>query len=479
MVTIHNFKLNQIGEAEFELEKDYKGATLRFFAEEKLLTNLEEEVFLQARNVAQLPGLVGPVLIMPDAHSGYGAPIGTVFAMGEEEGYVSPGAVGYDINCGMRLITTNLFYNEIKNQIEKLINLLFESVPAGVGRKGFLKVSRVELKKLVEEGVSYLIKAKGIGWIKDLGRIEEQGRISGADFSYVSQEAIERGLSQLATLGSGNHYLEIQKVEKIFDQETAEKLGIKQINQIVVMVHCGSRGFGHQICTDYLRTFEKHLTEFKLVLNDRQLVCAPIHSRFAGHYLSAMAAAANFAFINREAITHQIRGAFEKVTGMSAEELEMDLVYDVSHNIAKFEEHIIPNDLYKNNTRPIKRNVLVHRKGATRSYPNQPVIIGGSMETGSYLLVGQKTAMEKSFGSTAHGSGRTMSRTKAKRIVHGQKLWEKMRREGIFIKSASWAGLAEEAGIAYKDISNVVGSVSSAGLSKPVAYFRPVGNIKG
>ena len=479
MIDLHGFQLKKIAGAEYELVKDYQGKSLRIFAEENLLKAMDEEVFMQGRNVAQLPGLVGPVVIMPDAHSGYGAPIGTVFAMDAEEGYVSPGAVGYDINCGMRLITTNLFFTEVKNYIEKLINLLFEFVPAGVGRKGFLKVNREELKKLVTDGVEYLVKAKGIGWLEDIQNIEESGKIDGADFSCISQEAVDRGINQLATLGSGNHYLEIQKVEKIFNPDIANKLGIKENNQIVIMVHCGSRGFGHQICTDYLRIFESHLSEFKIVLNDRQLVCAAIGSQSAKQYLAAMAAASNFAFVNREAITHKIRNAFEKVLGKSAKELEMNLVYDVAHNIAKLEEHEIPNNLNKNGESKKKRKVLVHRKGATRSFPGQPVIIGGSMETGSYLLVGGNEAVKKTFGSTAHGSGRTMSRAKAKKMIHGQNLWQNMKNKGIFVKSASWAGLAEEAGFAYKNISDVVKSVSITGLSEPVAYFKPVGNIKG
>src|SRR3989344_568042 len=475
MVSIHGFNFKKREDSEFEMEKNYEGATLRIFAEEKLLTKMDQEVFLQGRNVAQLPGLVGPVLIMPDAHSGYGAPIGTVFATDAKSGFVSPGAVGYDINCGMMLITTNLFYAEIKNFLEKLLNLLFELVPAGVGRKGFLQVNRSELKKLVTEGVKYLIKSKGIGWVEDIKQIEESGNIDGADFSFVSQAAVDRGISQLATLGSGNHYLEIQKVEKIFNAKVAKALGINEINQIVVMVHCGSRGFGHQICSDYLRIFESRLSEFKIVLNDRQLVCAPIESQYAKRYLAAMAAAAHFAFVNREAITSQIRRAFEKIIGRSAEELEMKLVYDVSHNMAKLEQHQIPDKIGGK----LKREVLVHRKGATRSYPGQPVIIGGSMETGSYLLVGREEAMTKAFGSTAHGSGRTMSRARAKKMIKGQDLWQKMKNQGILVKSASWAGLAEEAGFAYKSISDVVKSVATAKLSEPVAYFKPVGNIKG
>jgi tRNA-splicing ligase RtcB len=468
---IYNYNLNKIGEAEYEMEKDYRGASLRIFAEEGLLKQMDEEVFIQGRNVAQLPGLISPVLIMPDAHSGYGAPIGTVFAMDAKNGCVSPGAVGYDINCGIRLIKTNLFYEQVKPNLEKLINLLFDYIPPGLGRKGFLKVDKKELKHLVEDGVPYLIK-KGIGWERDVAHIEEQGKIQSADFSCVSKEAIDRGISQIATLGSGNHYLEIQQVETIFDQQKAKELGIVAKNQIMVMVHCGSRGFGHQICSDYLKIFERHLFQFKITLNDRQLVCAPLSSPLAKNYLSAMAAAANFAFVNREAITYQIRRVFEKTFLKKAEDLEMQLIYDVAHNIAKFEEHLIPNSSKKN-------EFLIHRKGATRSFLNQPVIIGGSMESGSYLLIGTKEALNKSFGSTAHGSGRTMSRAKAKRLVRGEKIWQQMKNKGIYVKSASFAGLAEEAGIAYKNISDVVKSINTAGLSKPIAYLKPIGNIKG
>lgn len=476
MIDLHGFKFKKIEEAQWEMEKDYQGQPLRIFAEEKLLTKLEKEVFIQGRNVAQMPGLAGPVYLMPDAHSGYGAPIGTVFAMDGEEGYVSPGAIGYDINCGMRLIVTNLTVKEILPRIKNLVNLLFDYIPPGVGRRGFLKVNRQELKKLTEEGVSYLVKSKGIGWDEDVSHIEENGKIEGADFSCVSSEAIERGINQLATLGSGNHYLEIQKVEEIFDFSTAAKLGINSVNQVVVMVHCGSRGFGHQVCSDYLRIFEKHLSDFKLQLADKQLACAPISSSYAKNYLSAMACAANFAFVNREAITYQIRKVFERVFGKKAQDLQMKLIYDVAHNIGKFERHFIPKN---NGDRSKIFELLVHRKGATRSFPDQPVIIGGSMETGSYLLIGTDKSLEKSYGSTAHGSGRTMSRSAAKKIIRGETLWQKMKEQGIYVKSASYSGLAEEAGLAYKNISDVVKSIEFAGLSKPVAYFKPMGNIKG
>lgn len=457
--------MKKIADACWLLEKD-KGAPVKIFATEKILKTVEKEVFLQAENVSLLPGLVGDVCLMPDTHSGYGAPIGTVFAMDKENGYVCPGAVGYDINCGMRLITTNLTSREIMPYLERLVNLLYQTIPVGVGRGGFLKVNQTELKKLVEEGVFYLVRKKGIGWEKDLEKIEEKGRIGGADLSAVSSLAIERGISQLATLGSGNHYLEIQRVDKIFDEEKGRQWGVNQIDQITIMIHCGSRGFGHQICSDYLKIFEKKINEYSVAVRDRQLVCLPISSLPGKNYLKAMAAAANFAFVNREAITHQVRQVFEKIFNRSAENLAMNLVYDVCHNIAKFEEHQ-------------NRTVLIHRKGATRSYPDQPVIIGGSMETGSYLLVGQEESLGRAFGSTAHGSGRTMSRAKAKKIVLGKDLWQSLKKKGIYIKSASWSGLAEEAGLAYKDIADVVEAISLAKLSKPVASLKPLGNIKG
>ncbi len=460
---IYNFELKQIEQAAWQLEKDYQGVPVVIFAREELLKTMDEEVFIQAKNVAQLPGLYQKVYIMPDAHSGYGAPIGTVFAM-KEDGFVAPGAVGFDINCGMRLITTNLTIKDVEPRLEKLVNLLFENIPAGVGRRGFLKVSKQQLKNIVENGIKEIEKM-GFAWKKDLENIEENGIIKNADYSILSQAAVERGIGQLATLGSGNHYLEIQKVDQIFDQKLAEKFGIYNQNQITIMVHCGSRGLGHQVCSDYLRLFEKNLSHFKITVNDRQLACASINSSIGQQYLSAMAAAANFAFANRQLITYQVRKCFEKIFGKKAEELSMKLAYDVAHNIAKWET--------------FKQKLLIHRKGATRSYPNQPVIIGGSMETGSYLLIGTINALEKSFGSTAHGSGRTMSRAKAKKLIQGQQLQQHLRKKGIYIKSASYAGLAEEAGFAYKNIDEVVQSVSEVGLSKPIASFKPIGNIKG
>ncbi len=454
---------NKLGQ--WILKKD-KGAKVIFFASEKILNQLEEEVIIQATNVSQLPGLIEPVCIMPDAHSGYGAPIGTVFAMKEKEGYVVPGAVGYDINCGMRLILTNLRKEQVIPKIKTLVNELYQAIPVGVGRRGFLSINKNELKKIVEEGVVYLIKEKGFGWQEDLEKIEEKGKISNADLSTVSNQAIERGINQLATLGSGNHYLEIQLVEKIFDRETANVWGIESEDQVVIMIHCGSRGLGHQVCSDYLKIFNKKVDDINIKLNDRQLACLPISYSLAKNYLQAMAAAANFAFANRQLITYQLRRVFEKIFAKKAEDLGLKIVYDVCHNIAKFEEFA-------------GRRLLIHRKGATRSYPEQPVIIGGSMETGSYLLKGTREALRLSYGSTAHGSGRTMSRAKAKKVVRGEKLWQDLANRGIYIKSASWSGLAEEAGLAYKNITDIVESVSLAGLSSPVCSFKPIGNIKG
>ena len=460
---LFNFEFEKIDEATWQMKDDALTVPITLFATEKLLKEMEAEVFTQAKNVAQLPGLHRSVFIMPDAHSGYGAPIGTVFAVRQEDGYVAPGAVGFDINCGMRLITTNLTIDEVLPKIKELVNKLFEAVPPGLGKRGFLKINKNQLKQLVEEGVKKLLKM-GYAWDEDLQAIEEKGTIASADFSSLSQEAVDRGIYQLATLGSGNHYLEIQKVAKIFDQKLAEKYHLFP-NQITIMIHCGSRGLGHQVCSDYLRLFEKNLIHFKIKINDRQLACAPISSKISQQYLLAMASAANFAFVNRQLITYQVRKVFEKVFKKKAQDLKMNLVYDVAHNIAKFED--------------FEEKLLVHRKGATRSYPNQPVIIGGSMETGSYLLIGTKEALKKSFGSTAHGSGRTMSRSKAKKIIFGQKLQDQLKKKGIYVKSASFSGLAEEAGFAYKEINSVVESISVANLSKPVAYLKPIGNIKG
>ncbi len=383
-------------------------------------------------------------------------------------------------NCGMRLIRTNLTLADVQPRLEELMTALFKKVPAGVGSKGFVRVNRQELENVMRKGARWCIE-NGYGWREDLERIEEHGCIPGADPSKVSAHAVERGIHQLGTLGSGNHYLEVQVAadDRIFDRETAAALGITGHDQIVVMVHCGSRGFGHQVASDFLRVFEKAMRRHGITVKDQQLACAPFRSEEGQDYFAAMNCAANSAFANRQVITHQIRAGFEEVFGQSAEEMGMHIVYDVAHNIAKVER-------YK------EGDLVVHRKGSTRCFGpgraelpelyrniGQPVICGGSMETGSYLLVGTDKAMTDTFGSTMHGSGRTMSRAQAKRSVRGEKLKQDMKSRGIIVKAVSMAGLAEEAGFAYKDISEVVEAVDRAGITKKVAELRPIGNIKG
>jgi tRNA-splicing ligase RtcB len=390
-------------------------------------------------------------------------------------------------NCGMRLVRSNLTVKEVLPRIQELVGALFREIPAGVGARGFLKLSLKELDEVMVEGAGWAVK-KGFGWQKDLESIEEKGRIEGADPSKVSQRARERGLPQLGTLGSGNHYLEIQKVEEIFDSYIAKQLGIEEKDRIVLMIHCGSRGFGHQVATDYLRIFNQSMAKYKIEVLDRQLASAPFNSKEGQEYWSAMAAAANMAFANRQIITSQVRKVFAQIFGKNPQELDLSLIYDVCHNIAKIEEYEIETRNQKAET----RKLVVHRKGATRAFGpghpklsgihqkiGQPVIIGGSMETGSYLLVGTREAAEISFSSTCHGSGRSMSRAQAKREISGKELEGKMRERGIYVRSVSYQGLAEEAAIAYKDISEVVEAIEKARISAKVARFVPIGNVKG
>lgn len=480
-------KVERISENLWEIPKGEKEGMLvpaRIYATEKLLSTMDQGVFEQVTNVACLPGIQRYALCMPDGHWGYGFPIGGVAAFSVDDGIISPGGIGFDINCGMRLIRTNLKKGDVEPRLGELINLLFSNVPAGVGARGFLRLDNKEFKEVMVKGVDWCIE-KGFGWPEDRTRIEENGHISGADPSKVSERAVSRGISQLGTLGSGNHYLEVQVAQSthIFDKETARTFGIEGEDQILIMVHCGSRGFGHQIGTDYLQVFDSAMKRHGITVKDRQLACAPFKSKEGEDYFGAMLCAANSAFANRQVITHRIRESFSKVFGKPARELGMEIVYDVAHNIAKVER-------YKVNGKEI--DLLVHRKGATRCFGpgrpevpekyrsvGQPVIIGGSMETGSYLLVGTQKAMDETFGSTMHGSGRTMSRTQAKKMIRGSELREQMEKRGILVKAASMSGLAEEAGIAYKDISEVVESLSSIGISKKVVELKPIGNIKG
>ncbi len=452
----------------------------RIYATKSVLQDMDAGVFEQVTNVACLPGIHGYALCMPDGHWGYGFPIGGVAAFDVEHGIISPGGVGYDINCGMRLIRTDLTLADVRPRLDALMTELFRNVPAGVGSKGFVKLNHKDFHAVMRKGATWSVE-QGYGWPGDLLHTEERGCLAGADPEHISEHALKRGMQQLGTLGAGNHYLEVQVVhdDRMYDRAVAEAMGIHGHEQIVIMVHCGSRGFGHQVGTDYLRTFEKSMKRYGLTVKDQQLACAPFRSPEGQAYFSAMNCAANTAFANRQVIAHQIREAFRTVFQQSPESLGMHQVYDVAHNIAKVERY---------QDKPL----LVHRKGATRAFGpgaselpgdyrsiGQPVICGGSMETGSYLLVGTSRAMEESFGSTMHGSGRTMSRAKAKRSVRGAQLLQDMAERGIIVKAVSLSGLAEEAGFAYKNISQVVEAVEMAGITKKVAELLPIGNIKG
>ncbi|MAG60811.1 RNA-splicing ligase RtcB [archaeon] len=458
----------------------------RIIANKELIEQMDKGVFDQITNVASLPGIQKYAYCMSDGHWGYGFPIGGVAAFDPKQGgVISPGGIGFDINCGMRLIRTNLHVSEVQPKIKELMHLLYKKVPTGVGLKGTFRPTQDEFDQVMLKGAEFIIN-KGFGWPEDLEHIESKGVIPGADPSKVSDKARKRGINQLGTLGSGNHYLEVQVSDKenIGDEKAAAAFGIDKDGQVVVMVHCGSRGFGHQIGTDYLRMFvEETMPKYGIKILDKELACAPFDSPEGQAYFAAMACGANMAFANRQVITHKIREAFEKIFGKTAREMEMYLVYDVAHNIAKVEKHKIDG---------VEKELVVHRKGSTRSFGpgradelpedykevGQPVILGGSMETGSYLLVGQDGS-EETFGSTAHGAGRVMSRMKAKKLWRGDELQKRMEEKGIYVKGASMKGLAEEAGGAYKDVHAVVKTLEEAGITKRVAMLRPIGNIKG
>jgi tRNA-splicing ligase RtcB len=456
----------------------------RIYATAALLAQMDDGVFEQVANVAMLPGIVGYSFCMPDGHWGYGFPIGGLAAMDPDHGVISPGGIGFDINCGMRLVRTNLVLDEIRDRIPALVDALYKRVPAGVGARGFLKLSDAQFGEVAVRGAAWCVE-HGYGWPQDLDRTEERGAIAGADAERVSARALERGRQQVGTLGSGNHYLEIQvaRPEHIFDPEAAAVMGIDRPNQVVIMFHCGSRGFGHQIASDYIQSFLPLMQrKFDITLPDRDLACAPFASAEGQAYFAAMKCAINMSFANRQMILHRIREVFAEVLQRDARDLGLEMVYDVAHNTAKLEEHEVGGR---------KRRLLVHRKGATRAFAagmpdipaafrnlGQPVIIGGSMETGSYVLRGVPSG-QQTFFTTAHGSGRAMSRKQAKKQFRGKQLEHDMAQRGIYIRSVSYAGLAEEAGAAYKNIDDVIAAVDQAGLSRPVARFTPVGNVKG
>ncbi len=480
-------EIKKISDVIWELPASFKKGMrvpARIIASEKLIKEMDTGVFDQISNVATLPGIVNYAYCMPDGHWGYGFPIGGVAAFDvENEGVISPGGIGFDINCGMRLVKTNLTYKEVQPKLKELTDNLFRRVPAGVGSEGFVKLNKQEFKTVIEDGAKWCVK-NNYGWEEDLEFTEAEGCMKDSDSNKVSNKAIERGIKQIGTLGSGNHYLEIQRVkdENIFDKNLAKKLGLFD-DQIVIMFHCGSRGFGHQVATDYLRVFLDVMEKkYKIKILDRELACAPFNSPEGQDYFAAMKCGINMSFANRQVILYRIREVFSKIFNQSPESLEMHQIYDVAHNTAKLEEHKIDGKI---------KTLLVHRKGSTRSFPpghkelpkkyqeiGQPVILGGSMETGSYLLSGMKEG-SSTFYSTAHGSGRTMSRMKAKKIWNGQTLQKDMEKHGIYVRTTSFSGLAEEAGGAYKSVDEVCETAEKAGISRRIVKLVPLGNVKG
>jgi tRNA-splicing ligase RtcB len=450
-----------------------------FYASEVLLKLIEKDKALeQAINVACLPGIVGPSLAMPDIHQGYGFPIGGVAAMDYRHGVVSPGGVGYDINCGVRMLRTNLDEPEVRADLRALVDQVFRDVPCGVGGKGHMDLNQKQLDRILEDGAQWMVE-QGYGEASDARLSEEGGRLRHADPGAVSARAKERGRPQLGTLGSGNHFLEIQYVESIHDAVAAAEFGIEE-GQVVVLIHSGSRGLGHQVCTDALQQIGGAMKRYGITLPDRQLACVPIDSPEGESYLGAMRAAANFAWANRQAMTHFLRSSFEKVFGKRT---RLTMLYDVCHNIAKRERHVWDGR---------ECDVLVHRKGATRAFPphhpdipaeyrtaGQPVLVPGSMGTASWILAGQQGAMEETFGSVCHGAGRMLSRHAAKAGRNANQIREELERRGILVRSETRDGIVEETPEAYKDVDEVIETVHRAGLAKKVARLRPMGVIKG
>ncbi|HOM26426.1 MAG TPA: RtcB family protein [bacterium] len=476
-------KIEKINEYKWMIPKvgEMRVPGIIFISEKLLKKAIEDKAIEQVANVAKLPGIVKYSLAMPDVHWGYGAPIGGVGAFNEETGVIVPGFVGYDINCGVRLIRTDLTRKDIENKLKELDDGLFYNVPSGVGSTGKLRLKRKELEELVVKGAKWAIE-KGFGKREDLENIEEYGCLEGANPDVISDRAYERGLEQSGTLGSGNHFLEIQEVIHIYDGKIAEKFGLFN-GQITIMVHTGSRGFGYQICDDYLDMFGKVVHKYGIKLPDRQLACAPASSPEGQKYFKAMKAAANYAFANRQMIYYWICETFEKILKIPAEKLYIETVYDVAHNICKFETHTVNGN---------KKRVYVHRKGATRAFPKnhpeipekykdvgQPVIIPGTMGTASYVLIGTEKAMEETFGSTCHGAGRMMSRSQAIKEAKGRSISKELLEKGIIPKAVSEKGLAEEMPGAYKDVDEVIKVVEGVGISKKVAKMIPLAVIKG
>jgi len=478
--------LRKIDDYRWEIPTSYKPGMRvpgLVFADEPMLRQIAEEQALdQVANVATLPGIVGYSLAMPDIHWGYGFPVGGVAAFRVEDGTISPGGVGFDINCGVRMIRTNLNVEQVRAQIQPLVEELFRDVPSGVGSLGRLKVDMRNIDDVLRRGARWAVEHE-FGWSDDLEVIEAGGALSQANPDAVSQQAKQRGRGQVGTLGSGNHFLEVQVVDEIYDVEAAKAMGLDRPSQAVVFVHCGSRGLGHQVCTDYLRVAERSSRQHGITLVDRQLACVPFDSPEGQQYFGAMCAAANFAWANRQMITHWVREGFSRVFGQSPQTLGMSLVYDVAHNIAKVEEYIVDGKLQK---------VIVHRKGATRAFPpghpevptryqriGQPVLIPGDMGRYSFVAVGTEGAMRDSLGSTCHGAGRIMGRKQATRALAGVDIAEQLRKQGVVVRAQDRSLLAEEAPQAYKDVADVVKVCHDAGISRRVARTRPIGVVKG
>jgi len=469
-------KAREIRSGVWEFQEEGMRVPGRVYATEKLFSSIEDGVFRQVANVGRLPGILTASMAMPDAHYGYGFPIGGVAAFSLDEGVISPGGVGYDINCGVRLLTTDLTEKRVRPKLRELVDQLFENIPSGLGSKSKLRATESQLDRACTEGSKWAV-AEGYGVPEDLAHTEEGGAISGADPGKISHRSRERGRPQLGTLGSGNHFLEVQRVDKILEPEIAKKFGFLSEGQVTVMVHCGSRGLGYQIADEYINVMLGAARKYGIKLPDNELACAPLSSREAKDYVAAMYCGVNYAFANRQVITHWVRDTFEHVFDGDA---ELDLLYDVCHNIAKFEEH-----------EGVGR-VCVHRKGATRAFAagraevpkdfrdvGQPVIVPGSMGTASYILVGTDAAMKETWGSVCHGAGRMLSRTAAMRQVRGEQVKQELESRGEFIRSDSWKTLAEEAPSAYKDVDEVIRSVELAGLSKAVVRLTPLGVAKG
>ncbi|MFT4311068.1 MAG: RtcB family protein [Candidatus Woesearchaeota archaeon] len=474
-------KLKKINEYSYIIEKEGSMNTdVKIFASEVLMNKMKEDKCLQQGvNTAHLPGIFGPSIMMPDAHQGYGFSIGGVAATDTKKGCISPGGVGFDINCGVRLLTTNLKRKEVEEKIEELLNSLFKNIPPGVGGKSIFRLTTEELDEVLKRGPSFFVERE-IGLKEDVDMCESSGVMQNANPEKVSDKAKKRGKAQLGTLGSGNHFLEIQFVDKIYDKEKAKKFGILQENQVVVLIHTGSRGLGHQVCSDYLRLIEEEHKDIIDSLPDKNLAFAPAQSTLAKDYYEAMCSAANFAWSNRHVIGHQTRKSFKEIFG---EEVVLETVYDVAHNIAKIEEHT-----YKG----VTKDVWVHRKGATRAFgpghkeipkkyqeTGQPIFIPGSMGTSSYVLAGTNKAMEESFGSTAHGAGRLLSRHKANSNFTGEGIKKELKDMKIHVKAASMRGISEEAPKAYKDVDEVVEVSHKAGIGVLVSKVKPIGVIKG